>query len=131
LLFLFEGTGAVRICRWGIALVFASVTVGTFLSFISGLDISLPDFSYKEDKSYIEYTESALKEGIKDALKSNWGITKEDVEVGTVGFDFNTMTAEKIVISLKNGAVASDVSSIRQYFEKNLCKECEIRLEFG
>ena len=132
LLFVCEDMRFKKIIEWGIGLVFVSVIINPVISLARDFDFIVPELDMPEGGiGYIEYTEDAFKEGIRAALCEKYGIEGEDVLIECQGFDFSSMSCEKITVTLKGKAAMSDSASIKEYLKKSLCKECYVHLEFG
>ena len=99
----------------------------------SSIEDILGDFDGSQpppsDTGYIEYTEDALKDGILNSVSDRFGISKENISVLTFGFDFQSMTFERIHIILKNSAVTADSYAIENYVNGFEIGKCEVYIE--
>ena len=77
--------------------------------------------------AYLEVGEEAFALGIKKLLYDKWGISENESAVAVIGFDFETMKAERIIITLLAGAFTSDFHEIEAYVEKAGLGECEVK----
>ena len=77
---------------------------------------------------YKKEAEKAFSEGIKRLLLEKYGIKKEESEVVLLNFDFETMRAEKINITLLGKGAISDFRSIENYVEQMELGECEVKI---
>ena len=96
----------------------------------------LKDFSFSEldfdkeeftDGAYLEVGEAAFREGIARAVSEKFGLDEEKIVVTIFGFDFETMRAERINITLLGRGIELDFREIEAYVEKNGLGECEVK----
>ena len=85
----------------------------------------------EEDGAYLEVAEESFKEGIRKLLFTKYGIKEDDVKVRVYGFDFKTMSAEKIKVILSGNEVFADWRGISAYISGSGLGECEVVLDFG
>lgn len=80
-----------------------------------------------EDGAYIEVGEEAFKEGVAKLLKEKWGLDGDESVVTVVGFDFDTMSAERIIITLLSKGASVDFHEIEAYIEEAGLGMCEVK----
>lgn len=118
-------------CRLLLILAALTPVIGLVKNFASG-GITLPDISPGEDAGiYEDVARDAFDEGIRLAIQSEWGIEKENIYVGTDGFDFENMRAERIYVTLMGKAALADNKAIKQYVEENFGGVCVVQIEIG
>ncbi len=76
--------------------------------------------------AYIEVGEDAFREGIAKLLLERWGLEKNTTVVTVVGFDFNKMKAERIIVKLLSKGITVDFREIEAYIEEAGLGECEV-----
>ena len=92
-------------------------------------DISeiIPEGEELSGGAYIEVSEEGFREGILSLVVDKWGLLREETVVTVTGFDFETMTAERIIITLLSRGVSVDFHEIENYIEKAGLGVCEVR----
>ncbi len=80
-----------------------------------------------EDGAYLDVGEEAFREGIAKLLSEKWGLEKNKTVVTVVGFDFNQMKAERIIITLLSKGITVDFHEIEAYIEEAGLGECEVK----
>ena len=108
------------------------------VSFVSTLDENDLDVFFSdtgadnfEDGAYAEVAEQSFKDGICKLLFTKYGVESENAEVIVYGFDFSSMSAEKIKIILSGTDVLSDWRGIGAYISKSGLGECEVTINLG
>lgn len=77
--------------------------------------------------AYLDVGENAFRDGIGKLLFEKWGIEENESVISVIGFDFNSMRAERIIITLLSKGVFSDFHEIESYIEKMGLGKCEVR----
>lgn len=95
--------------------------------FISN-DVLLGDELSEE---HVKVAKEAFAKGIKKLLFEKFGICETDSAVAVIGFDFKSMRAQKIKITLNGKSAFADYRSIEEYVEKCGLGECEVNISFG
>ena len=75
--------------------------------------------------------EEAFAEGIARAVASKFSLSEENVRVTVYGFDFSSMTAERIRIYLSGRGALADYKQIEKYINEQKIGECECEIEIG
>ena len=75
--------------------------------------------------------EEAFAEGIARAVASKFSLPEEDIRVTVQGFDFSSMSAERIRIFLSGRAALADYKQIEKYINEQQMGECECEIEIG
>lgn len=116
-----------------ILLYAAIVPLVPLVSELSNIDFSditgseLPELS---GGAYLEKSEEAFEEGIRRLVSEKWGVDETKIIVSVSGFDFETMTARKIKITLLGKGVGIDFREVKKYIENNGLGECEVGYAF-
>lgn len=91
----------------------------------------LDKFEYEEigDSSI----EQAFESGIAEYVAVSYGVDSECVLVRVDGFDFGTLKADRIYVTLSKGAVHLDYKRIEEELEREFTAggECEVLLKIG
>ena len=100
---------------------------------IADFDVSIFDGQVvlPEDGEYELVAREAFCEGVREAVSDKYGIKKDGIEVGVVGFDFGKMRAEKIKILLSGVGALADWRSIEKYVTELGLGECEVEILIG
>ena len=102
-------------------------------------DFDVNDFYDKllEDIEYTDATDSsielAFEEGIADYVSQEWGVDKEDVSVRADGFDMESLTAERIYVTLSRKGLLLDYKRIEEKLALEFTRggDCEVSLDLG
>ena len=84
---------------------------------------------YSED--YKSAAEDAFCEGISRLISEKYGLERESVFVLTEGFDFESMSAEKIRVILSDSAAFADYKGIEKYINEQGLGRCSVEIEIG
>lgn len=91
----------------------------------------VPEYNASEGESFTEQSLSdAFAEGVKLAITDRFSFSEQDVEVSCIGFDVNSVSAERICVSLSGRAAFADVRAVREYVKKLRLGECEVTVLF-
>lgn len=94
-------------------------------------DFDVFDFTVNEDDlvggAYLEVSEDAFREGILKSITEKWNLREDMTVVSVIGFDFQKMRAEKIIITLLSGGIAVDFREIEKYIEEAGLGVCEVK----
>ena len=85
----------------------------------------------EEQGAYLEVAEESFKDGICKLLFTKYGIEAGNVDVVVYGFDFKSMSAEKVKIILSGSDIFADWRGIGAYISECGLGECEVVLDFG
>ena len=124
--------GVTKIACQLVLLLAVSAPIGGLISNIAGGGIRLPDFSVGDDVgAYEEIARDAFADGVSLAIQSEYGLSEEEVYVGCDGFDFETMKAERIYVTLMGRGALSDHKAIKKYVEQSFGGVCVVEIELG
>jgi hypothetical protein len=77
--------------------------------------------------------ELAFEEGIADYVSGRWGIDRDYVRVSVDGFDMESLTAERIYVTLSGKGLLVDYKRIEEALVPEFTRdgECEVSLDLG
>ena len=116
-----------------VLLLFAVVNpIGTLIANMEDitpdiLDFTRPDYTTGE---YLEVSREAFEDGISRVVADEFSIPQDDVRVVAIGFDFSSMSAEKINVILTGKAIVADYKKIERYVTEQGLGECEVKVSF-
>lgn len=95
---------------------------------------SLFEVGYNEEiitDGYEVVAEDAFVRGIESAVAEKFSLSKDNIRVRVVGFDFENMRAEKIRVTLSGRAALADYKAIEKYLDGLNIGECRCEIEIG
>ena len=100
---------------------------------IKSEDIISPEWSYSSPTNgdYIKVSEEAFAKGVARAIEDRFSLKRESVSVRLFGFDFESMSAQKIKIILSGLSATADYRAVLAYAESMDIGECEVDIEIG
>ena len=97
-------------------------------------DITSLDALEYEDVEWAEFAEQsmsgALERGVRLAVAEKFSFSEDDIRVECRGFNLETVSAERISITLYGGAAISDIRAVREYVEGEGLGDCEVKVVF-
>ncbi len=123
--------GYKKIISSALCLILATSLLSPLSSLIGDLDkIEPPEFSEEEGEgAYIEVARSAFEEGVRSFLSSEFSVSRDCIEVEAVGFDFSTMTAERLIVTLTGRAAFLDTKKVKARLEQHSVGVVEVKIE--
>lgn len=120
-----------RVATAALCLVLATHLLSPLGALIGDIgNIKPPEFSEEEQEgSYIEAAKSAFEEGVRAYLSAEFSIGREYIEVEAVSFDFSSMTAKKILVTLKGRGAILDTKKVKARLEEQSLGEVEVKIE--
>lgn len=118
--------------RLAISVIMIYLIISPFVPIVESLkETDISDF-FEEGAAlsggaYIEVGEDAFREGIAKLLSEKWGLSENQTVVTVTGFDFNTMKAEYIIITLLSKGATVDFHEIEAYIEEAGLGLCEVK----
>lgn len=94
---------------------------------------SIPAYSEIQG-GYTDVSEAAFSAGVRKGIAEEFDLAIDEVRVDIRGFDFETMRASELVITLSGAARGADVRSMRVWAEDNFLIEggkCEVVIDVG
>ena len=126
-LVVYRENSAVKLAA-GVLLLYA--TVIPFAHIVPQLDFSLTPPAFEGGEADYELVaEDALKKAILSAVTEEFSIADDALSVELLGFDFEAMRAEKIILTLKGKALFKNYEKIEKFVTAIGCGECEVRVE--
>ncbi len=95
-----------------------------------GGEISVPG-AEEGTPLYEETGERAFADGIARAVSEKFGIPREQIDVRLENFDFPSMRAEKIFLTLRGRGALSDPKTVERYITESGLGDCEVNFEIG
>lgn len=80
---------------------------------------------------YEETAERAFADGIVRSVSEKFSIPRENMTLRLENFDFRTMHAEKIFLTLRGRGALSDPRQVERYITEAGLGDCEVDLEIG
>lgn len=87
------------------------------------------DFETEVDGEYEETAREAFSEGVARLIAEEFSLSEKNISVKAEGFDFKSMTAEKIFVTLYGAAALRDSAAIEKFV--NNCGFGECYAEIG
>ena len=97
-------------------------------------DVKLPEIEIDPSIAVDEYRrvcEDAFCDGIGRMISEKYGLVREDILVRAEGFDFESMSAERVVVILCGRAAMADRYSIEKYVSDEGLGRCEVEIRLG
>ena len=92
--------------------------------------IAPPEISDGEEEGdYIKVAKSAFEKGVRSFISSEFSVSEDCVEVEAVGFDFSSLRAEKILVTLTGRAALADTKKIKSRLEGENLGLVEVKIE--
>ena len=115
------------------------ILLAALSALLSDVALELKDITYSgsleyEDAEGADFAEQsmsdALERGIRLAVAEKFSFSEENVFVECRGFDLETVSAERISITLSGRAALADIRAVREYVEGEGLGDCEVRVVF-
>ena len=118
--------------RLAVCVIMIYLIISPLLPMVEGLrDFDISEITGTDGElsggAYLDASEEAFKKGIEKLLYEKWGLPKSEAVVTVVGFDFNKMKAERIIITLLSGAASVDFREIEACVSEAGLGECEVK----
>ena len=127
---LYDGERATA-SRTAISVVLLLAVLSPLPALISDLPVLqepiIPD-GIEGTEEYIRVAEEAFKDGISEMLAQKYSLPEEDFAVKLENFDFATMSAERISVTLRAGAVVCDPLAVERYINSYGIGECHAEI---
>ena len=101
-----------------ISVILLLATVAPVAAFISQLSVKLPDLPTLPDTEVGEYAEVAREafcDGIAELLAEKYSLSVDAFAVKCDGFDFTSMRAESLTVTLRGAAVRCDPLAVEKF----------------
>ena len=122
-----------RIATGLMLLLFVLTPVSALIRGLADLKLpSAPSPELPGEDEYTEVAEDAFCLGIGEAIAERYSVTASDITVLCDGFNFETVSAERIYITLRGEARVLDYRAVKDYIENNInVGECDVRIDVG
>lgn len=119
----------------------SSFSLGAILLFviingISGLDA--PEFNIEEllpdgsgEGEYYYVAKDAAEAGIASAVAGEFGFSEGEVSAQLINFDFDKMSCDTVVVTLRGAAALGDYKRVEDYVEKIGIGRCRVDVQIG
>ena len=119
-----EREGASRTAISLILLLAAVAPVAAFVSQLSLTAPTLPDLPTIEDGEYTDVAREAFCDGIRTLLSEKFSLSEDCFAVKCEGFDFTSMRAERLTVTLRGAALRCDPLAVEKFinsYEIGVC----------
>ena len=127
---LYDGERAV-VSRTAISVILLLATIAPVAAFISQITVSLPDLPDLPDTTEGEYAEVAREafcDGIRTLLSEKYSLSEECFAVKCEGFDFTSMCAERLTVTLRGAAVRCDPLAVEKFINSYEIGDCHAEI---
>lgn len=83
------------------------------------------------EEVFVTVSEAAFSDGVARAIADRFALSESDITVALDGFDFQTMTARCVRVTLRGAAAYADARGIKEYIENEKLGECVVKVELG
>jgi hypothetical protein len=129
--------GKKDISRLALAVITLYVIISPLASVLGNLDfdnaLPSPDGQYGEitEEGYYTVAEKSFAQGIERAVEEKFYLQRGTVRASVEGFSFEKMRAEKIKLTLLDGALWADYQAVENYVNSLEIGKCEVEIEIG
>ncbi|MBQ8302715.1 MAG: hypothetical protein IJX97_04100 [Clostridia bacterium] len=106
-----------------------AIPIGELISSLTLSPPSIEDFVGEESYEYEAVGREAFEKGVALLIAERYGLDEGGVRVRCAGFDFESMTAERIEVILSGKAIGGDFSAIESYISSLGIGECNVEIE--
>ena len=118
--------------RTAVGLIFICALISPAVSLIRGFsEVDFSSEGVSGENIYEKTAEEAYSSGVELALAEEFSFSEGEVLVRIIGFSAESMSCERLVVTLSGNACFSDVSAVRRFVEDNNLGKCEVKLSFG
>ena len=117
--------------RGAISVILLLATIAPVAAFVSQLSLkapTLPDLPAAEDGEYTEVAREAFCEGIRTLLSENYSLSEDCFAVKCEGFDFTSMRAERLTVTLRGAAVRCDPLAVEKFINSYEIGDCHAEI---
>ena len=125
-----------RFMRISLGIILLSAIMLPFIDIIGNnkLEIELPILSGGIDEEMSDdVIEEAFEDGIRQYICVSYDLSEENVKVMADGFDFSSMTAERLYVTLSGDGAYIDYRALSDALVKEFTRggECRIEVNIG
>jgi hypothetical protein len=117
--------------RGAISVILLLATIAPVAAFVSQLSLkapTLPDLPAAEDGEYTEVAREAFCDGIRTLLSENYSLSEDCFAVKCEGFDFTSMRAERLTVTLRGAAVRCDPLAVEKFINSYEIGDCHAEI---
>ena len=117
--------------RGAISVILLLATIAPVAAFVSQLSLkapTLPDLPAAEDGEYTEIAREAFCDGIRSLLSENYSLSEDCFAVKCEGFDFTSMRAERLTVTLRGAAVRCDPLAVEKFINSYEIGDCHAEI---
>ena len=117
--------------RGAISVILLLATVAPVAAFVSQLSLkapTMPDLPAAEDGEYTEVAREAFCDGIRTLLSENYSLSEDCFAVKCEGFDFTSMRAERLTVTLRGAAVRCDPLAVEKFINSYEIGDCHAEI---
>ncbi len=129
--------GKKDISRIALAVITLYVIISPAVSALGQLDFEgiFPSLDGEQGEisqdGYYEVAEKSFAQGIERAVEEKFYLKRGTVRAAVEGFSFEEMRAEKIKLTLLEGALWADYQAVENYVNSLEIGKCEVDIEIG
>ncbi len=94
-------------------------------------DLPWTDITVKSESTVASVIEDAYAAGIKRLICTEWHLDDGAVSVSISGFNAETVTAERVSVTLSGTGISADRAAVARYLTAQGISNCEVRYEYG
>lgn len=118
--------------RFGLGVVFLCAIISPLLSLLGDAAELLPNFEYDSgDSLYAERAEQAFCTALASGIESEFSLSANEVHVSCKGFSYESVSAERIIVTLGGRGALIDRADVMAYLKGNGFDYCEVIYGFG
>ena len=117
--------------RGAISVILLLATIAPVVAFVSQLSLKAPTMPELPDATDGEYTEVAREafcDGIRTLLSENYSLSEDCFAVKCEGFDFTSMRAERLTVTLRGAAVRCDPLAVEKFINSYEIGDCHAEI---
>ena len=119
------------VSRGAISVILLLATIAPVAAFVSQISLkapTLPDLPAAEDGEYTEVAREAFCDGIRTLLSENYSLSEDCFAVKCEGFDFTSMRAERLTVTLRGAAVRCDPLAVEKFINSYEIGDCHAEI---
>ena len=119
------------VSRGAISVILLLATIAPVAAFVSQLSLkapTLPNLPAAEDGEYTEVAREAFCDGIRTLLSENYSLSEDCFAVKCEVFDFTSMRAERLTVTLRGAAVRCDPLAVEKFINSYEIGDCHAEI---
>ena len=117
--------------RTAISVILLLATIVPVVAFVSQLSLkapTMPELPNATDGEYTEVAREAFCDGIRTLLSENYSLSEDCFAVKCEGFDFTSMRAERLTVTLRGAAVRCDPLAVEKFINSYEIGDCHAEI---